>query len=264
MTNIMILGAAGRMGKALIRCAESFEKITVTAAVDRTGHPDTGKDVGTVAGTQPIEVNISDDINEVSADVQIDFSFHESAPGNALAAREKNRAIVIGTTGLTEEETAALHDAATVIPVLLAPNMSLGVNLLLKLVQDAASALGLDYDAEVVEMHHNRKQDSPSGTALKIAEHIAAGRNQVLNDVVCYGRSGQVGPRPQGEIGIHGIRGGDIVGDHRVILASEGESIELAHRATNRDTFAMGALRAALWIKGREPGLYSMQDMLGL
>jgi 4-hydroxy-tetrahydrodipicolinate reductase len=242
-----------------------MKDLRVGAAIEAARHPDLEKDAGALAGIAPIGVALAGDLRAaIACDVWVDFTFHEAVPGNLRAATEAGRAVVIGTTGLNEAETRAAKDASGRIPILSSPNMSLGVNLLFELVHRAASVLGPDYDAEIVEMHHRHKKDSPSGTALGLAEHLAAGRRADLKAVACYGRKGLVGARPRGEIGIHAVRGGDVVGDHRVFFAADGERVELAHTATSRDAFARGALRAAVWLRGRAPGLYSMRDVLGL
>jgi 4-hydroxy-tetrahydrodipicolinate reductase len=196
--------------------------------------------------------------------VAVDFTFHTAVPGNAAAAAAAGTALVIGTTGLDEAETAAVGKAAGKIAIVHAPNMSLGVNLLFALAGRAAEALGLEYDVEIVETHHRHKKDAPSGTALKLGECVALGRGQKLAQVVVHGREGQTGERPRGQIGMHAVRAGAVVGDHTVLFASEGERVELTHRAISRDTFAMGALRAAQWAVGRPAGLYDMKSVLEL
>ena len=266
MIKIAIIGAAGRMGQALIRCARPIQGLEVVVAVEAATSPFVGKDPGAVAGTGETGLRITSDLAAAvqAADVAIDFSFHENVPQTAKLAARYGKGLVIGTTGLTPEERAVVEQAAEMVPIMWAPNMSLGVNLLFALTQRAAAALGLDYDAEIVEMHHRLKKDAPSGTALRLAETVAAGRGQDLKAVAVYGREGLVGERPRGEIGVHAVRGGDVVGDHTVMFAIEGERVELTHKASSRDTFARGALRAAVWLPGRKPGLYDMQDVLGL
>lgn len=253
------------MGRALIRCAAARADVTVTAAVEQSGHADVGVDAGVVACGKAIGAAIVDDIRAVStADVAVDFSYHEAVPSHIRAAADSGKAMVLGATGLSEEESAAVRGAAASVPIVWAPNMSLAMNVLFKLVADAGSALGMDYDAEIVEMHHRHKKDAPSGTALELARHLAESRGQDLGAAATVGRDGEVGERPQGEIGLHAVRGGDVVGDHHVILAGDGERLELSHRASSRDAFANGALHAAVWVHGRNPGLYSMRDVLGL
>jgi 4-hydroxy-tetrahydrodipicolinate reductase len=265
MVKLAILGAAGRMGKALISCAERVDGVEVVAAIEMDGNQALGMDAGLIAGVSELGVEITSDTTATGvADVVIDFTFHAASPVNAERAAEFGQSIIIGTTGLTDDEAEIVKAAAEKIPIVWAPNMSLGVNLLFAMVEKAASILGVDYDVEIVETHHKLKKDAPSGTALRLAEQVAAGRLQNLEDVGCYGRHGQVGERPVGEIGVHAVRAGDVVGDHTVTFAIEGERIEFSHRASSRDTFAMGAVKTAKWVVGKEPGLYDMQDVLGL
>ncbi len=263
MTRLAILGAAGRMGQTLLRCAKSQADLQTVAAIEVAGHAALGQDAGLLAGIGAIQVPIT---ATIPADVQvvIDFTFHTAAPATLKAAVAGHQAVVLGTTGLTTDEQACVHQAARQIPIVWAPNMSLGVNVLLDLVRRAAAILGPDYDAEIVEMHHHFKKDAPSGTALALAESLAQGRGVALKDVVCYGREGMTGERPRGEIAIHALRGGDVVGDHTVMFATEGERVEITHRASSREAFARGALRAAAWVQGRQPGIYTMRHVLGL
>ena len=195
----------------------------------------------------------------------VDFSHHSAVPAAIARAADENLAYVLGTTGLTAEEQSAVDEAAKKIPVVQSGNYSLGVNLLLELVRQAASALGPDYDVEIVEMHHRHKKDAPSGTALMLAKAVAAGRGRGVEfrDDVTFGREGDIGERPEGEIGIHALRGGSVVGDHSVIFAGEVERVELVHRAQSREAFAAGALAAVKWARKQRPGLYSMRDVLG-
>lgn len=266
MTKIAIIGAAGRMGQALVRCAPRFKELQLVAALDRSDCPLLGRDSGTVAGTAETGVPMTADLDAAlrAAGVLVDFSFHTVVPATASAAAAAGKALVLGTTGLTPAEATTVHAAARKIPIVWAPNMSLGVNLLFLLVKQAASVLGLDYDVEIVESHHRFKKDAPSGTALRLAERVAEGRGQRLEDVACYGRHGMSGERPKGQIAIHALRMGDVVGDHTVSFGVEGERVELTHKASSRDALAMGALRAAQWVAGRKPGLYDMADVLGL
>jgi len=266
MIKIAIIGAAGRMGQALTRCARQAQGLEIVAAVEAAISPAVGKDPGAVAGAGETGLRITSDLAAAvqTADVAIDFSFHENVPQTAKLAARYGKGLVIGTTGLTPDERAVVEQAAKTVSIMWAPNMSLGVNLLFALTQRAAAALGLDYDAEIVEIHHRLKKDAPSGTALRLAESVAAGRGQDFKAVAVYGREGLVGERPRGEIGVHAVRGGDVVGDHTVMFAIEGERIELTHKASSRDVLARGALRAALWLPGRKAGLYDMQDVLGL
>ena len=266
MTRIVIIGAAGRMGQVLIRCGLRSKDVQLVGAIEAAGCPAVGKDAGLNAGAQEAGVKIGSDLRRVaaSADVLVDFTFHSAVPGNAVIAAELKKAMVLGTTGLTGDEKAAVEKAAKIVPIVWAPNMSVGVNLLFSMVEKAAAALGMAYDVEIVEMHHRLKKDAPSGTALRLGEKVAAGRGQDFKTAAVHGRDGLVGERPPGEIGIHAVRGGDAVGDHTVLFATEGERLEFTHRASSRDGLAMGALRAAVWLGGRKPGLYDMQDVLGL
>lgn len=266
MTKVAIVGAAGRMGQSLVRCSKLLPGLQVVAAIESASCPQCGKDCGLVAGIEETGIRITHDLAAAvkAADVIIDFSFHENVPATVKLASAHGKGVVIGTTGLSPEERAAVDQAAKVIPIVWAPNMSLGVNLLFSLVEQAAKALGLDYDVEITEAHHKFKKDAPSGTALRLGEKVAQGRKQNFRDVTIYGREGLGGERPKGQIGIHAIRAADIIGDHTVLFATEGERVEISHRATSRDAFAKGALHAGGWLVGQKPGLYDMQDVLGL
>jgi 4-hydroxy-tetrahydrodipicolinate reductase len=268
-TKVVILGAAGRMGKTLIRCIleEKVQGLELHGAVDLWDVPELGKDAGLMAGTKEAGINLTNNLEEVgaTADVIVDFSSHFGTAGNAPRIAEWGTAWVIGTTGLNEEELAAIDAAAEKTAVVLSGNMSLGINLLCNLVQAGARALkGKGYDIEVLERHHNLKKDAPSGTALMLGRAAAEGYGWELKDVQADGRTGLPGERPEKEIGFHAIRGGDIVGDHTVMLAGMGELLELSHRATSRDVFSIGALQAAAWVAGKSPKLYNMKDVLGL
>ena len=265
MINVAIAGAAGRMGKSLIRCMTQFDNMKLCAAIEAVGQQTIGQDAGTQAGGPAAGIAINADLDQLAnADVLIDFSFHAAVPEHLEACVQHKTAIVIGTTGLDENELEAVQNAAKSTAVLHAPNMSVGMNLLFAMVKDAASRLPEDYDIEITEMHHRHKKDAPSGTALRIAECAADGRNVKLSEKACYGRHGIGDERPRGEIGIHTLRGGDIVGDHTVLFSADGEQVLIGHRATNRDVFTMGALRAAQWIAGKPAGAYTMRDVLGL
>jgi len=266
VVRVVIIGAAGRMGAALIRCASRLECVALHGAVDNSECGRIGEDAGIASGIEEAGVPITDDLAAAcnGADVTIDFTFHTAVPGSIRTAAQHGVAGVIGTTGLTEDETAVVHEAAAKVPIVWAPNMSLGVNLLFAMTRKAASLLDESYDIEICETHHRHKKDAPSGTALRLAEKAAAGRNVDLDRVAIYGRHGDTGERPAGEIAIHSLRSGDVVGDHVVSFATEGERIELVHRASSRDTFANGALHAAQWVGAQTPGLYDMQDILGL
>lgn len=266
---VVVLGAAGRMGKTLIRLIldDKVPGLELHGAVDLWDTPDLGKDAGLMAGTKEAGLMLVNNLDEVgpTADVIVDFSSHFGTAGNAPRIAEWGTAWVIGTTGLNDEELAAIDAAAQQTAVVLSGNMSLGINLLCNLVEAGARALkGKGYDIEVLERHHNQKKDSPSGTALMLGRAAAEGYGWALKEAQVDGRTGMPGERPEKEIGFHAVRGGDIVGDHSVLLAGMGELLELSHRATSRDVFAIGALQAAAWVAGREPGLYSMKDVLGL
>ena len=268
-TKVVIQGAAGRMGKTLIRCIQEGKVagLELTGAIDLWDVPDIGTDAGIAAGTKAAGVLMSTDLAEVApdADVIVDFTSHFGTAGNAERVAEWKTAWVIGTTGLSDEELAEVNKAAETVPVVMAGNMSLGINLLCNLVEEAAKALhAKGYDIEVIERHHNQKADAPSGTALMLGQAAADGAGLNLKESQVDGRTGHPGARTKDEIGFHAVRGGDIVGDHTVLLAGAGEMIELSHRATSRDTFAMGALNAAAWVVEQTPGLYSMKDVLGL
>ena len=239
---IAIVGAAGRMGKMLCALAEGTE-LEVVSRVD------------VAEGYDKVW---SDDVEGV-----IDFSYHTGVPAFVTKAAEAGIPYVIGTTGLTPDEQAAVDAAAKRIPVVQSGNYSLGVNLLLELVRKAATVLGPEYDVEVTEMHHRHKKDAPSGTALMLARAAAQGRGVTLDDTAVYGRKGDIGERPVGEIAIHALRGGSVVGDHTVMFAGDLERVEITHKAQDRAAFAAGALKALAWAKGRQPGLYNMRDVLG-
>lgn len=265
MTSIAVIGAGGRMGQMIVRCSGENPDAAVGAAIEQAGHATVGRDAGELAGIDAIGVTIGDQLSEIgSVDAVIDFTFHAAVPDHVRAAQEAGKAFVLGTTGLTDEEAAVVHAAAETIPVVWAPNMSLGMNILFAMVQQAAAKLNDTYDIEIVEAHHRHKQDAPSGTALGLAENAAAGRGVDLNEVADYGRHGMTGERVPGRIGIHAIRAGDVVGDHTVLFAAEGERLELTHRAGSRVIFAVGAVKAAVWAAGKPAGLYNMQDVLGL
>jgi 4-hydroxy-tetrahydrodipicolinate reductase len=258
------------MGKTLIRCIASnaVPGLKLAGAIDLWDSPDLKQDAGVIAGVAPLGVKVDSDLKAVigGADVVIDFSSHQGTSGRAPQMAEFGKAWIIGTTGLSADEKKAVESAAKKIPVVMAPNMSLGVNLLFAMLEQAGRALkGKGYDVEIIERHHRRKKDSPSGTALGLGQAVAAGMQVDLAKVSVHGREGLAKEeRSAQEIGFHAVRGGDIVGDHTVVFAADGEVLEFTHRATSRETFALGALRAAAWASGRKPGLYSMRDVLGL
>ena len=240
---LLVTGCHGRMGQAVIHCAADFPEIEVAATID-----------------------VDDDLNAAVSKTEavIDFTQHGFSAGLVNACLESGNALVMGTTGHTDDERALIHEAAGKIPIVLAPNFSVGVNTLFWLTQKAASVLQPGFDIEVVEMHHRHKTDSPSGTARRLGEILAATTGRSYENDTRHGRVGDVGARTEQEIGMHALRGGDVVGDHTVIFAASGERVELSHKASSRETFARGALRAALWLRGRSSGLFDMQDVLGL
>jgi 4-hydroxy-tetrahydrodipicolinate reductase len=260
---LVVVGAAGRMGRMLTQIIPDTLGVRLTAALERPGVPALGADSG---GATPNGVPITSDIAAALADADaiVDFSSPSSSVAMAKAAADAKVAAVIGTTGLSAEDLAAIVDCAERTAIVRSGNMSLGVNLLAVLVEGAARALGPAWDAEIVEMHHRLKVDAPSGTALLLGEAVAHGRGVDLAENSARGRAGLTGPRRTGEIGFASLRGGTVVGDHTVIFAGSGERIELSHRAEDRGVFARGALAAALWTRGKTPGLYSMADVLGL
>jgi len=262
---IGIVGCAGRMGRALTREALAAGA-AVVGGTERPGSPAIGRDLGLVAGLDPLNAPVFDDIDTLFAlaDVVLDFTTPAATALHAEAALRHKAALVVGTTGLEAEVEAKLDAAAARVPVVVAANYSVGVNLLSALVERAAAVLGADYDIEIVEMHHKHKVDAPSGTALALGHAAAKGRGVRLDDVWVKSRDGVTGPRVSGTIGFATLRGGDVVGDHNVVFAGEGERLELGHRASDRGVLAKGAIRAALWIEGRPAGRYSMRDVLGL
>lgn len=266
MTRVAITGADGRMGKTLIQAVQDVQNMQVTAAIV---HPDSslaGADAGEIAGIGKIGVHTVTDITAVldDFDVVIDFTHIDHTLDNLKTCVAHQKNIVIGTTGFSDVQKQQIAEASNSIAVVFAPNMSVGVNLCFKLLKLAAEVLGDDYDVEVIEAHHRHKVDSPSGTALRMGEVVAEALGRNLNDCAVYGRQGQIGPRTQKEIGFETIRAGDVVGDHTVMFAIEGERVEITHKASSRMTFAKGAVRAAGWINDKSAGLFDMQDILGL
>ncbi len=263
---IAVLGCSGRMGQMLIRETGAAEGCRIGAATELPGDAAVGRDAGTVAGLDPLGIAVVDDAAAAAAasDVLVDFTVPAAAAGHAAAAAEAGTALVIGTTGLEAVQTAALEAAAATVPVVYAPNMSLGVNLLFAVTEQVARALGEDWDIEIVEMHHKHKADAPSGTALGFGRAAARGRGVDLDAVADRGRDGVTGARRQGDIGFAVLRGGDVAGEHSVVFATDSERVEITHKAGSRAIFARGAVRAARWATGRAPGLYDMADVLGL
>jgi 4-hydroxy-tetrahydrodipicolinate reductase len=262
---LIVVGAAGRMGRSLIRAVVEAPGCTLAGAIERPGSEFLGQDAGVLAGLAPTGVAVTDDALPLFAAAEgvLDFTSPASTLEFAALAAQARMVHVIGTTGMADADLDRIDAAARHAVVVRSGNMSLGVNLLAALVRKAAAALP-DFDLEILEMHHRHKVDAPSGTALLLGEAAAEGREVALNDVAVRSRDGHTGARPDGAIGFATLRGGSVVGEHVVILAGEGERIELGHRATDRAIFARGAVHAALWARGKNPGHYSMTDVLGL
>ncbi|MEQ8586541.1 MAG: 4-hydroxy-tetrahydrodipicolinate reductase [Thalassobaculaceae bacterium] len=260
-----IFGSTGRMGRMVARAVAEADGMTVAAGADRPGSADLGADLGLLAGLGSLGVAVTDQIDTVlGTDVAIDFTLPDATLAHAGRAAALGTPLVIGTTGLSAEQEAELARHAETTAIVYAPNMSQGVTLLLSVVEQVAAALDDAWDIEIVEMHHNRKVDAPSGTALGLGRAAARGRGRTFEDVSVLSREGETGPRERGQIGFATLRGGDVVGDHTVIFAGAGERIEIGHKAGGREVFASGALAAARWVAGRQPGLYTMRDVLGL
>jgi len=263
---IGVSGCAGRMGRVLVAEVAATPGCRLSGGAEAAESRELGKDIGELAGIGTVGLAASVDVAGLfkRSDIVIEFAIPEAAVAHAVLAAAARKALVLGTTGLDAKAHAALKDAAKSAPILWAPNMSLGVNLLLSLVEDAARRLNEDYDIEILEMHHRHKIDAPSGTALALGQAASRGRAIDLAARSQRVRDGVTGPRKRGDIGFATLRGGDNAGEHRVIFAAEGEQIEFAHRATSRRVFARGAVQAALWLAGQKPGLYGMKDVLGL
>ncbi len=275
---VCVCGASGRMGARIVSALRVEPDLVVAGATERAGSSHLGQDAGVVAGGGPLGVPLVGSLEAAlargagaagsaaanAADVVIDFTAPEASLQHAAVCAQRGVALVVGTTGFSAQAKAELAGRAAKIPILLAPNMSVGVNVLFRLVERAARALGNDYECEIVEMHHRMKRDAPSGTALRLAEVAAEGLGLDLRAAAIYERHGDTGARKPRTIGLQTLRGGDVVGDHTVYFLADGERLELTHRATSRDNFARGAVRAARWLASRSPGLYDMQDALGL
>lgn len=260
------MGAAGRMGQRIINFLDREREIKIIGAVEESGHPSLGSDAGTLAGIGDINVPLTSELSESSseADVIVDFTSPDSTLAAAEYASREGKAMVIGTTGFTPQERSKLEELSQTFPCVIAPNMSIGVNVMFEMTEILARTLGDEYDVEIIEAHHRHKVDSPSGTALRLGEAAAEGLGRDFQDVATFERHGRIGERQQKEIGMQTIRGGDIVGEHTVMFIGEGERIELTHRALNRDNFAKGVVRAVKWIYGKPPGIYTMKDVLAL
>lgn len=267
MTRVSVHGAAGRMGRNITKLLVEDKGATLVSAIEHAGNPAIGQDVAVLNGfSEPLGVVVTASLESAleRAEVVIDFSLPVAARALFEACRARKVAAVVGTTGLDAAARSALDALAKVAPVVAAPNYSVGLNALWAIAAQAVRVLGPEFDIEIVEMHHKHKVDAPSGTAVRLAEVVAQARGLDAKTAARHGREGQVGARTSGEIGIHALRGGDVVGDHTLILAGPGERIELTHRAHSREIFALGAVRAAHFVVGRAPGLYDMADVLGI
>ncbi len=264
MTNVVVTGAAGRMGREIIRLVAATPGLKLHGAVERAGAA-VGQDAAALAGLPPAGVPVVDVLEKAlpGAGVVIDFTHFEASASHAERCAAAGVPIVIGSTGFTAEAKARVAAAAARVPVVLSPNMSVGVNVLFELVRQAAAVLGDAYDVEIVELHHKKKKDAPSGTAVRLAEVAVEALGRDAAKDLAFARHGMIGERPPKEIGVQTVRGGDIVGEHTVYFCGEGERLELTHRATAREQFARGAVRAAAWVAGRAPGLHDMADVLG-
>ena len=263
---VVVCGVAGRMGGRVLQAVRAEDGMQVVGATERPDAAQIGLDAGTAAGGPPLGVAVSASLEaalEKGADVAIDFTAPAAAPHHAQVCAARKVALVLGTTGIPPEGREVIAARAREVPIVLAPNMSVGVNALFRLVAEAARALGPSYEVEIVETHHRAKKDAPSGTALRLAEVAADALKLDRRAAFVYERHGDTGARRPGTIGLQALRGGDTVGDHTVFFLADGERLELTHRATSRDNFARGALRAARWVAGKPPGLYDMQDVLG-
>ena len=265
MIKVVVIGAGGRMGKTIVACVEDTQGVSVSGGTEHAGHPSIGSDLGELAGIGKKEISVVENVEDALADcdVVIDFTTPESSIKTLDAVLRCEKSIVIGTTGFSAEQKKIISQAAEKIRCVFAPNMSVGVNVLFKIAEDVSKTLGEAYDVEIVEAHHKFKKDAPSGTAVRLSEIIAGSLDRDINKVGVYGRKGMAERTPK-EIGIHTVRAGDIVGEHRVLYGGMGETIELFHRAQSRETFARGSIRAAKWLVSQLPGLYDMQDVLGL
>ncbi|MBI2383896.1 MAG: 4-hydroxy-tetrahydrodipicolinate reductase [Gammaproteobacteria bacterium] len=263
---IAIHGATGKMGRAVIQAVLASGQASLGAAIDRVGNPEVGLDAGSLAGAPGTGVKVADRLAAAlpQFDVLVDFSRPEGTLAALEVCRRSGKAMVVGTTGFTPEQKSLVESAGKDIPICMAANFSIGVNVCLKLLDLAARAFGDTVDVEIVEAHHRHKVDAPSGTALAMGEAVARALDRRLKDVAVYGREGHTGARERKTIGFATVRGGDVVGDHTVMFLGDGERVEIAHKASSRLNFAQGAVRAAAWLHGREPGFYSMADVLGL
>jgi 4-hydroxy-tetrahydrodipicolinate reductase len=260
----IVVGAAGRMGGRIIHILQEYPSIKLIRAIDRPDHPSLGKDIGEIVGLGKLGIPLEGSLRKEGGDVIINFSNPQASLESMQFAHENGQAIIIGTTGLSSELMEKLKALSKGVRCVMAPNLSVGMNVMFRIVQDIARVLGPEYDVEILEAHHRLKKDSPSGTAVKLGELIAEAMGRNFGKVGVYGRKGMVGERTKEEIGMQVIRAGDIVGEHTVFFGGIGERLEVTHRAQSRDNFARGAIRAALWVVNQPNGLYDMQDVLGL
>jgi len=260
---LAVIGAAGRMGRRILALAKESDRFDIVAAIERPGHPDIGKDAGLVATAGPINIQLSASF-PTAADVAIDFSQPDATNGTLDYCAGNGVALVLGTTGLSDLQHSKIKAASKKTPILYATNMSVGMNVLFSLAGKVANMLGEEYDIEIVEQHHRFKKDAPSGSALTLAENVCKATGREFPQALTHGRSGKDALRQKGTIGMHAVRAGDITGEHEVIFSTLGETVALSHSAHSRDTFARGALRAAEWLVGKNPALYSMADVLGI
>ncbi len=261
-TKLVVVGAAGRMGRRIVALAVESGEFDIAGAVEREGHPDIGKDAGLLAGAEAIGTKLTDAF-VTGGEVAVDFSLAEAADETIDYCVENKMALVSGTTGLSSQQREKFKAASEKIAIIYGTNMSMGMNVLFNLAGKVATMLGEEYDIEVIEQHHRFKKDAPSGSALTLAENICKATGRDIEKSLTHGRSGEA-PREKGDIGMHAVRAGDIVGVHSVIFGTLGETVTVNHTANSRDTFVRGALRAAKWLVGKEPGLYSMADVLGI
>ena len=266
MVNAIVAGSSGRMGKRIIHMIRQSEEVSLVGAFERQDHPMVGGDAGVVAGVGELGIPIAGSLEQVvdKGEVLIDFTVPEATMENIRMVASRKLAMVVGTTGIAGDMLKEFEGLAKQIRCVMAPNMSVGVNVMFKIAGEMARILGKDYDMEILEVHHRLKKDSPSGTAMRLAQILAESVDRDIEKVGVYGRKGIIGERTNEEIGIHALRAGDITGEHTVLFGGTGERLELIHRAHNRDNFARGAVRAAQWVVNQPIGLYNMQDVLGL
>jgi 4-hydroxy-tetrahydrodipicolinate reductase len=260
----IVVGATGKMGSRIIHIIHETPSIALYRAIERPDHPSIGKDIGEVIGLGKMNIPLEGELKRAGGDVIINFTNPKTSVESLEFAKETGSAMVIGTTGLSLEQIGRIKDLSKSVRCVFSPNMSVGVNVMFRIVQEVAQVLGPEYDIEIVEAHHRLKKDSPSGTAVKLGELVAQAVGRNFSQVGVYGRKGMVGERTKEEIGMQVIRAGDIVGEHTVLFGGIGERLEIIHRAHSRDNFARGAIRAALWVVNQPNGLYDMQDVLGL